>query len=330
MIEHLHDREKALESFGWRGREAEWIALVCLHSGVFTRTQFCFHFDRSEKEKEVTAMRKRSERFVRSLVERDAAVEYALPNHPGGARACRISNKNIYRKLGIENVRHRRKADDSVMLRRLLSLDYVLEHPELPWLPTEQEKVGFFESLGIDRRRIPHRVYQGAVGKQTRYFALKLPIAVDAKTATFVYVDPGKDTDTELRSWGSAHEGLWRALRGKGLGIQVVVIGADHTATRRSKAALQSWSNGAGKQVEQRAEGPTQDDPAVKAEMQQIEDVMRRGERAGLSKYGGFQGATLRLIELRKLPKSKGATGVSIDGYETWVSRRLRMLDADL
>ena len=71
-------------------------------------------------------------------------------------------------------------------------------------------------------------------------------------------------------------------------------------------------------------------DPAVKAEMQQIEDVMRRGDRAGLSNYGGFQGATLRLIELRKLPQSKGASGASIDSYETWVSRRLRMLDAEL
>ena len=37
MIEHLRGREKALEQFGWRGREAEWIALVCLHSGIFTR-----------------------------------------------------------------------------------------------------------------------------------------------------------------------------------------------------------------------------------------------------------------------------------------------------
>ena len=174
------------------------------------------------------------------------------------------------------------------------------------------------------------RVYQGAVGKQTRYFALKLPIAVDAKTATFAYVDPGKDSDAELHSWGAAHQWLWRALREKGLGVQVVVIGADHTATRRSKAALQSWSNGASEQGVHKAEGPTQDDPAVKAEMQQIEDVMRRGDRAGLSKYGGFQGATLRLIELRKLPQSKGASGASIDGYETWVSRRLRMLDAEL
>ena len=288
MIEHLHDREKALEPFGWTGREAEWIALVCLHSGLFTRAQFCFHFDRSEKEKEVTAMRKRSERFVRALVDRRMAVEDDRAIFPGRARACRISNKEIYRKLGIENVRHRREADDSVMLRRLLSLDYVLEHPEFSWLPSEQEKVAFFDLFGIDRRRLPRRLYQGAVGKQTRYFALKLPIAVDAKTATFAYVDPGKDTDTELRSWGAAHQWLWRALREKGLGVQVVVIGADHTATRRSKAALQSWSKGASEQGVQKAEGPIQDDPAVKAEMQQIEYVMRRGDRAGLSNYGGF------------------------------------------
>ena len=45
MIEHLKGREQALASLGWTGREAEWIALVCLHSGVFTRPQFCHYFD---------------------------------------------------------------------------------------------------------------------------------------------------------------------------------------------------------------------------------------------------------------------------------------------
>ena len=220
MIEHLHEREKALEPLGWTGREEEWITLVCLHSGVFTRSQFC--------------------RFCSPT-----AVEDDRTIFPGGARACRIFNKEIYRKLGIENVRHRREVDDSLMLRRLLSLDYVLENPELPWLPTEQEKVAFFDLLGFDRRRLPHRLYHGANGNQTRYFALKLPIAANAKTATFAYVDPGRYTDTELRSWGAAHEWLWRALRGKGIQVRAVVVGADHTATRRSKAALRSWSNGA-------------------------------------------------------------------------------------
>ena len=45
MIEHLKGRERALASLGWIGREAEWIALVCLHSGVFTRAQFCHYFE---------------------------------------------------------------------------------------------------------------------------------------------------------------------------------------------------------------------------------------------------------------------------------------------
>ena len=49
MIEHLKGREQALASLGWTGREAEWIALVCLHSGVFTRPQFCHYFDAPRK-----------------------------------------------------------------------------------------------------------------------------------------------------------------------------------------------------------------------------------------------------------------------------------------
>ena len=151
MIEHLQDREKSLEPFGWKGREAEWIALVCLHSGVFTRAQFCYFF-------EALSDRKRAFRFVRDLVDRGLAVEDALPNKRGIAKACRIFSQEIYRQLGIENVRHRRYADDSTMLRRLLSLDYVLEHPQLPWLPSEQEKVAFFDLLGIDRRRLPRRL----------------------------------------------------------------------------------------------------------------------------------------------------------------------------
>ena len=45
MIEHLRGRDRKLEPLGWTGRDAEWIALVCLHSGVFTRAQFCHYFD---------------------------------------------------------------------------------------------------------------------------------------------------------------------------------------------------------------------------------------------------------------------------------------------
>ena len=39
MIVHLREREKNLEPFGWSQQDAEWVALVCLHSGIFTRSQ---------------------------------------------------------------------------------------------------------------------------------------------------------------------------------------------------------------------------------------------------------------------------------------------------
>ncbi len=321
MIEHLHDREKALEPFGFSGREAEWVALVCLHSGVFTRPQFCYFFE--------GARRKRALLFVRSIVERGLAVEFDLPNNHGGARGCRISNKPLYRALGIENVKHRRQADDANMLRRLLSLDYVLEHPELSWLPTEQEKVAFFESLGIDRRRLPRRLYHGATGNQLRYFALKLPIACDALTTTFVYVDPGKDTDSELRSWGAAHEWLWRALRLKGIAIRAVVVGADYKATIRAETPLETWSQRAFDKSSSHNERPCRNDPEVKAEIQRIEDALRTVDRATIASYDGVRGITKRLRELKDLPKSSGTIGVTVDGFETWVSVRLRMQEAD-
>ena len=58
-------------------------------------------------------------------------------------------------------------------MRRLLSLDYVIEHTGLPWLATEHEKVGAFEALGIEPASLPVRVYRGAAGTTRRYFPLK-------------------------------------------------------------------------------------------------------------------------------------------------------------
>ena len=40
----------------------------------------------------------------------------------------------------------------------------------------------------------------------------------------FVYVDPGHDTTTALRSWGEAHLGLWQALSQRGRSVEVVAV----------------------------------------------------------------------------------------------------------
>ena len=207
MIAHLQGREKALEPLGWTGRKAEWIALTCLHSsGLFTRAQLCFYLQ---------VNRWQALRFVRDPVTKGFAAEDSLKDR----KMCRL-----YRALCTEQIRHRRVASKEILLRCLLALDYVLEHPGLLWLPTEPEKVRAFEALGIERRHLPLRVYRGAVGETQHYFRLKLPIAVEPDRAIFVYADPGYETATALRSWGAAHRALWEALNECGRTVDVLAV----------------------------------------------------------------------------------------------------------
>ena len=305
MIEHLRGRERKLEPLGWTAQEAEWIALVCLHSGVFTRAQFCHYFN---------TYRKQAYRFVKALMDRGEAVESDTLIFNGGGKPCRISSKPLYRALGVENIRHRRKAQPPVVMRRLLSLDFVLEHPGMNWLPTEPEKVEFFEGLGLSRRLIPRRIYYGAVGARKRYFALKLPLAVDAETVTFAYVDPGHSTASELHSWGAAHGALWDALRKKGRQVRVIGIGAENKTVERAEGVLRAWA----------AADPGEPSEAltVKREIKLIGEAMDHDDKEVLGQYGGFNGALQRLATLQSLPEAKVTEGVSIDGYSTWLAER--------
>ena len=77
MIEHFRGRDRKLEQLGWTGDDAEWITLVCLHSGVFTRAQFCHYFN---------AKRMIALRFVKTLIERRVAVETDLVPFNGGGK----------------------------------------------------------------------------------------------------------------------------------------------------------------------------------------------------------------------------------------------------
>ena len=176
---------------------------------------------------------------------------------------CRIFARQIYRALGAEDIRHRRAASEAVLMRRLLSLDYVLEHPDLPWLPTESEKVGAFEALGIERRLLPSRLYRGAAGNTRRYFPLKLPVALEAERALFVYVEPGHDTATALRSWGEAHLSLWQALSERGRSVEVVAVVRTLEEFARARSILGGWAE---------ASGPAEPDAGIREEIDRFDD----------------------------------------------------------
>ena len=206
-------------------------------------------------------------------------------------------------------------ASREILLRRLLSLDYVIEHPGLKWLPTEAEKVRAFESLGIERRHLPLRIHRGAVGQTRHYFQLKLPIALEPYRAVFIYVDPGYETATGLRSWGAAHRALWKALRERNRKVEVVAVAREIEALERAKRVLSRWA----KNFELPA---STHDPSAGEEIAKIESAILIGNVPVLEEYGGLQGALKRSVALKKLARKRSKKTI-IEGFSTFWSRRV-------
>ena len=304
MIAHLRGREKALERFGWTGRRAEWIALACLHGGVFTRSQWtsflgCHH--------------EHVRRAVHALVAQGAAIEENPPGIAGIGRVCRIHRRGIYRALGAGDRRRRRITSREVLMRRLLAFDYVLDHPQLPWLPTEPEKMAAFEALGVERRLLPRRVYRGAAGNLRRYFPLRLPVALDAERAVFVYVDPGHETATALRSWGAAHRELWEALWDRGCGIEVVAIVRTPDERGQAETVLANWA---------RDPRPSEFDHGIGREIDLIDQAIIKGDVPVLMEYGDLQAAMKRSVALTKRARRQAGRGL-MQRTDTWRTVRL-------
>ena len=316
----LQDRAGQLAALGWTGREAEWLALVALHTGVFTRSQWCHFFGGANREA--------ARVFVRALVDKRLAIEDERAIFPGGARAVLLTGKAFYRALGIPDVRHRRGKDATthILMRRLLSLDYLIERPTLGWLPTEADKVQRFEALGIDRAVLPYRKYGEGEKGQPRYFALKLPIAVDEQAATFVYVDAGQTTDSELRAWGMAHARLWAALRARTFAVRVVAVGMGAAAADRAAPVLKHWTQDGDGQGAADPTGPTKADPEIRREIARLDTAITASNRQLLREAGGWEKAADRLIELRQLPDgtpTKTTARGAIDRCSIWSTVRL-------
>ncbi len=79
----LGERLRTLGTPGWTGRDAEWLALVCLHGGVFLRLQYLAFLGRSHPEL--------ARRFVRRCGK--AAVEERW--NASGVKLCRVVDRAL-------------------------------------------------------------------------------------------------------------------------------------------------------------------------------------------------------------------------------------------
>ena len=159
-----------------------------------------------------------------------------------------------------------------------------------------------------------------------RYFAFKLPIAVDDQAATFVYVDAEQTTDSELRAWGGAHVRLWAALRARTFAVHVVAVGMGSDAADRAAPLLKHWTQDGDGTGTDNPTGQTQADPEIRQEIARLKAGITVGDRAELDALGGFSTAAKRLKALRQLPEGTPTTTKAhgaIDRYQIWSTSRL-------
>ena len=313
VISNLGDRLRSLRAPGWTGRDAEWFALVCLHGGVFLRLQYLAFLGQSHPEL--------ARRFVRRCGK--AAVEERW--NASGVKLCRIVDRELYRELGVEHLRPRRDATPAVALRRLLSLDYVIDHLDAPWLPTDDEKVAAFTAAGVSKDVWPGWVHAGRNGSRRRPFIHRLPLALDAEQATFVFVELEEATQSALQTWGGQHAGLWAALLTAGRAVDVVVVGRDRERLAAAGGVLDGWvsrtaaADGRFEAVAAEvAERSRRDD-----EIASIRTAIATLDDAVLAAYGDLNGAVSRCAALETEAYTGRRAKPMISAGRTWLSPRV-------
>ncbi len=310
---HLNDRaEKLADSLDLPAELSEWLAVTALHSGCFLRNQLLVY--KGFNDETVTgAARKTTTRLLRLLSDRQLITE--TPAKAFGLLA-RVTNKSIYRLLEVSDIRHRRMASWSLISRRLLCLDYVLDHPELPWLPTENEKVSCFDALRIERSKMPYLLWKGPHGQTIRPFGNKHPIAVDARSprAVFVYADSQEQSPQGVRSWRREHTPLWTALHQQGFRIEIVHASFNPRLSDRVSRVFTSW---------QHTPVSSSTGTNIEAELQLVQEAIRSNDDAALAIYGGFNGALRASNALKKRLQQITESSTFSATYSTWLSKRI-------
>ena len=189
-LDPRQDHLDRLQDFGYTEREARFLYLAATHSGYFTRHQF-LSFTHQTKGYLV-------HRFTTKLLTQHhaQATQYGHKTY-----VFKLTSRKIYDSIGKENLRDHRSHTANFIRTRLLVLDFVLAHPDLPYLESLAEKLEFFhEQPGLPTSLFPGQTDRTEDLDRTlnRFFRDRFPVFISARNGstpgptlpTFVYCDP--------------------------------------------------------------------------------------------------------------------------------------------
>lgn len=204
-----HDFIPDLEKLGYTPREAGFLALVAMHSGYFLRRHFNRYLHREDGGLAHSFLAKaQSKGHVRTLPLAQRRFVFHL------------SSRTLYRLCGVEDSQNRRVKGDRAIKTLLLSLDYILDHPQQHFFRTEAQMLEYFhDQLGIPLEKMPAVVLTSPQGdKRTCYFVDRFPMSIlalseDAQPkVSFSFVDDGVETIVPFQRFLQRHELLLRSI----------------------------------------------------------------------------------------------------------------------
>ena len=199
------ERVNSIAAKGYTGCQAEFVAMVMLHSGVCTVRQYCEFTGRPRGQK--------SQDFFSELTANKHASSFLGPN--GRLRIFHIFASALYDAIGEPDNRNRKPLSPGAAIEKLMLLDAVLASRDLQWLATENEKLAHFtRQFGTQLRRsdLPHLTFGKAPDIATRYFPDKLPIGLSDGETVFTFLVRGGNP-MDFRAFLQRHSELLRALQ---------------------------------------------------------------------------------------------------------------------
>jgi hypothetical protein len=205
------ERVCALQHLGYTDQEGQFLCLAALHGGYFLRRQYAHFLDREDGG------------TVSQLIEKALMKEHAKASSwRRKVQVYHLSARPLYEAIGQPDNRNRRRRQPLSIKNKLMGLDFVLGHPDVHYLATEQEKVGYFvDTLQVPVAALPTKQYRAAKtgGITARYFVDKYPLFLSEKpvpggspVVSFCFVDEGQATLSHFETYLDQHGSLFSFL----------------------------------------------------------------------------------------------------------------------
>lgn len=166
------ERTAAVEAFGFTPRQAAFLTTVALHGGYCLLRQYAAFIGRKHGESVCD--------FMDRLVDRGLADRLTFRANRGNI--YHLFGKRLYGAIDQENNRNRLHASPPLMARKLMLLDFVIEHAGFEWYATDDDKKDLFltqcrmPEAALPQRTQARRRSSSHAPDTSRHWIQKLPI----------------------------------------------------------------------------------------------------------------------------------------------------------